>query len=531
MLNLSCVLETSAREHPDKHALVFGPMRLTFSEVNRMANQVARGLWEAGIRPGDKVALSCPNIPYFPIAYYGILKAGAVVVPLNVLFKRRELAYHLADSEAKAYLCFEGTDTLPMAEEGWTAFQQSHGCKSFWVMTLAPGAESPFPGVPTFAELMAQPEDFDTVQTSPDDTAVILYTSGTTGRPKGAELMHSNIMMNAMLSQSLFRTGPEDTQVVVLPLFHSYGQTCQMNAGFLAGLTSILIPRFDADDVLRAFQDESVTLFSGVPTMYWSLLNCPNAEKYDLEKISRTLRICGSGGAAMPVEVLKAFEEKFGVTILEGYGLSETSPVATFNRIDRPRKVGSIGLPITGVEVRVVDDDMNEVAPGELGEIVIRGHNIMKGYYKRPAETAEAFRGGWFHSGDLGRMDEDGYFYVVDRTKDMILRGGFNVYPREIEEVLMSHPAVSLASVIGVPDGVYGEEVKAFIVRAPWANVTEAEIIAWSKKEMAGYKYPRYIEFRDALPMTATGKVLKTELRRQEAEKLAQSEAPEPSAR
>lgn len=519
MLNLACVLEHSAREYPQKHAIVFGPMRLTFAEVDRMARQVAQGLWSHGIRPGDKVALSCPNIPYFPVVYYGILKAGATVVPLNVLFKRREIAYHLTDSEAKAYLCFEGTDTLPMAQEGWVGFGQAPCCEHFWVLPTVPGGDSPIPEAKTFAELISESSDFDTIQTGPDDTAVILYTSGTTGRPKGAELTHSNLVMNAIVSKMLFDTGPEDTQVVVLPLFHSYGQTCQMNVGFLSGATSVLLPRFDPDDVLRAFQDENATLFSGVPTMYWSLLNCPNAENYDLEKIARTLRLCGSGGAAMPVEVLRAFEEKYKVTILEGYGLSETSPVATFNRRDRARKVGSIGLPITGVEVRVVDDDMNDVPVGEPGEIVIRGHNIMKGYYRKAEATAEAFRGGWFHSGDVGRRDEDGYFYVVDRTKDMILRGGFNVYPREIEEVLMTHPAVSLAAVIGVPDGVYGEEVKAFVVRAPWANVTEAELIAWSKKEMAGYKYPRYIEFRDSLPMTATGKVLKTELRREEFEK------------
>jgi long-chain acyl-CoA synthetase len=526
MLNLAYVLESSAREYPHKTAIVLGPMRLTFSEIDKMACQVAAGLWNSGIRPGDKVALSCPNIPYFPICYYGILKAGAVVVPLNVLFKRREIAYHLTDSEAKAYICFEGTDTLPMAEEGWAGFNQVPTCKNFWVLTTVPGGDSPIFGARSFADLVQQPPDFDTIQTNADDTAVILYTSGTTGRPKGAELTHSNVSMNALMSKMLYGTSSSDTQVIVLPLFHSYGQVCQMNAGFLAGATGVLVPRFDPDEVLRALQDEEATIFCGVPTMFWALMNCPNAGKYDLEGIAKRLRICGSGGAALPVEVLRAFEAKFSVPILEGYGLSETSPVATFNRMDRPRKPGSIGMPITGVEVRVVDENMKEVPVGETGEIVIRGHNIMKGYYRRPVETEEAFRGGWFHSGDVGKMDEDGYFYVVDRTKDMILRGGFNVYPREIEEVLMTHPAISLAAVVGVPDPVYGEEVKAFIVPAPWASITEEEVITWAKKEMAGYKYPRYVEFRPSLPMTATGKIIKTELRAESQEKQPAPGAP-----
>jgi long-chain acyl-CoA synthetase len=250
-----------------------------------------------------------------------------------------------------------------------------------------------------------------------------------------------------------------------------------------------------------------------VPTMYWALLNHPGADKYDLEKIASNLRLCASGGAAMPVEVMRAFEERFNVKILEGYGLSETSPVATFNRMDRPTKPGSVGVPVWGVDIRIVDEYDKDVPQGELGEIVIRGHNIMKGYYKKPEATAEAFRNGWFHSGDIGRIDEDGYIYIVDRVKDMIIRGGFNVYPREVEEVLMMHPAVSLAAVVGVPDEEHGEEVKAFIVRKSGAEITEPELVAWAKENMADYKYPRSIEFRDTLPMNATGKILKIELR------------------
>jgi long-chain acyl-CoA synthetase len=260
-------------------------------------------------------------------------------------------------------------------------------------------------------------------------------------------------------------------------------------------------------------EEENITIFCGVPTMYWALLHYPRADQYDLQKIARTLRLAVSGGAAMPVEVMLAFNEKFNVKILEGYGLSETSPIATFTRLDREARPGSIGLPVWGVQVRLVDADDRDVATGEVGEIAIRGHNVMKGYYKRPDATAEAMRHGWFHTGDIGRRDEDGYLYIVDRVKDMIIRGGFNVYPREIEEVLMTHPAVSLAAVIGVPHERHGEEVKAFVILKGGATITEVELVAWSKQNMADYKYPRLIEFRTELPMTATGKVLKSELR------------------
>jgi long-chain acyl-CoA synthetase len=287
-----------------------------------------------------------------------------------------------------------------------------------------------------------------------------------------------------------------------------------MNSGFYRGITLSLLPRFEPEAALAIMERDNVTIFAGVPTMYWAMLNVPDAEKkFDLDKIADNLRLCASGGAAMPVEVMKAFDAKFKVKILEGYGLSETSPVASFSRMDKTRKPGSIGLPVWGVELRVVNENDEDVPAGELGEIVIRGHNVMKGYYKRSEATAEAFRNGWFHTGDIGNIDEDGYFYIVDRVKDMVIRGGFNVYPREIEEVLMTHPAVSLAAVIGVPDDQYGEEIKAFIVLNEKAQASEEEIIGWSKENMAAYKYPRYVEFRDTLPMNATGKILKTELR------------------
>ena len=540
MLNLAILLEQSARKLPDHEAIVFAEHRLTYAQVNGAANQVANRLQKLGIGPGDKVALTCPNLPYFPIVYFGILKTGAVVVPLNVLFKRGEVAYHLRDSDAKAYFCFEGTPELPMAEEGRAGFDEVDACEHFFVMTADPRKErkegqaplskervpsaqqsaergacpSFLEGVETLGAILGgQSPLFETVQTRADDTAVILYTSGTTGRPKGAELSHSNMVMNAIMCRDMFEGTSEDVGLVVLPLFHSFGQTCLMNAGLCTGMTLVLLPRFEPEAVLAAMEREKVTVFAGVPTMYWGLLNCPAADDYDLAEIEKNLRICSSGGASLPVQVLRDFEAKFNVPILEGYGLSETSPVASFNQLGQERKPGSIGTPIWGIEMAVVDAGDQPVPAGERGEIVIRGHNVMKGYYKRPEANAEAIRNGWFHSGDVGTMDEDGYFYVVDRTKDMVIRGGFNVYPREVEEVLMSHPDISLAAVLGVPDEKLGEEIKAFVVLKEGSELTPETIRAWAKENIAAYKYPRVVEIRQSLPMTATGKILKTKLR------------------
>ena len=517
MLNLAMSLDTQARLHPGRDAVVFGDMRLSFGQVAALASQVANALVARGIRPGDRVALSCPNLPYFPVVYYGILKAGGIVVPLNVLFKGDEIAYHLRDSGARAYCLFEGTPELPMARWGDEGARQAPDCESVIVLPATPGGPSPLPGRDAFgAFLQGMAPSFETVLRAPDDTAVILYTSGTTGRPKGAELSHANLVLNSMVSRDLFTAelaGEPAVDVVVLPLFHSFGQVVQMNAMMLHGGTTVLVARFDPATVLDAIVREKANLFAGVPTMYWGLLNYARQTGYDTARVAATLKSCGSGGAALPLEVLRGFEQTFGVTILEGYGLSETSPVATFNHADLPRKAGSIGVPVWGCEVRVVDDAMNDVPVNEPGEIVIRGHNIMKGYWQKPEATAEAFRGGWFHSGDIARRDEDGYFFIMDRLKDMILRGGFNVYPREIEELLLEHPAVSLAAVVGIPDEKLGEEIKAFIVRKPGTQVSGEEIVDFCKEHLAAYKYPRSIEFRDTLPMSATGKILKRELR------------------
>jgi long-chain acyl-CoA synthetase len=516
MSNLSVLLEDSARNYPDREALVLGDTRLSYAQVNGAANQVANLLASRGIQPGDKVALSCPNLPYFPIVYYGILKAGAVVVPLNVLLKGREVAYHLADSEAKAYFCFQGTEDLPIGQEGYAGVQDSDA-EHFFMITADPAAASPIEGTETLGRGMAgQPPTFETVATDEDDTAVILYTSGTTGQPKGAELRHRNMHSNALTGEALFGADPEnpDTYLCVLPLFHSFGQTVIMNGGFGYGGTVVLLPRFEAQAALGLMRSEQVSFFAGVPTMYWGLLGALT-DDVDVAALADNLRVAVAGGSALPVEVHKDFEKKFGVTILEGYGLSETSPVASFAPWGADVRVGSIGKPIPEVEMKLIDADWNEVVdgPDAVGEIAIKGPNIMRGYYNRPEATAEAIRDDWFRSGDLARRDEDGFYYIVDRSKDMIIRGGFNVYPREIEEVLMTHPAVSLAAVIGVPHESHGEEIKAFVIREKdHDDLTPDDLVAWGKEQMAGYKYPHIVEFVDELPMTATGKILKREL-------------------
>jgi long-chain acyl-CoA synthetase len=517
VLNLAILLEDSARKHPDRDAVVLGETRLDYRSVDAAANQVANLLVSRGIGRGDKVALSCPNLPYFPIVYYGILKAGAVVVPLNVLLKGREVAYHLEDSDAKAYFCFEGTPDLPMGKEGWAGFGETSGCEHFFLITAVPGPDSPIEGVDTFATaLTGQAPSFETAVTDPDDTAVILYTSGTTGQPKGAELSHDNLVLNALTCNRLFESSAisPDRHLVTLPLFHSFGSTVQMNAGFSVGATLVLLPRFDPQQAVALLQKEGISFFAGVPTMYWGLLGALT-EDVDVDKIAASMRVAVSGGASLPVEIIKQFQDQFHVQILEGYGLSETSPVATFSDPERDPRPGSIGVPIWGVELKLIDKTWNTVeghGEDKIGEIAIRGHNIMKGYYDRPEATEEAIRDGWFRTGDLARRDEDGFYYIVDRAKDMIIRGGFNVYPREVEEVLMTHPEVSLAAVIGVPDQAHGEEVKAYIIRAEGATINEHELVEWAKQQMAAYKYPRIVQFVEGLPMTATGKILKREL-------------------
>jgi long-chain acyl-CoA synthetase len=514
-LNLASVLEHPARVTPERVAITFLSQRLTYRELNGAADRVAAGLQGLGIRPGDHVALSCPNIPWFPIAYFGILKAGAVVVPLNVLLKAREISYHLKDSHAKAYLAFEGTPDLPIGEMARSAAEDA-GCSHFIVLPRDPAA--PPAGAVTIGALMRDSNGFHPPRREPHDTAVILYTSGTTGHAKGAELTHDNMVSNAVTSHDMFnaafeRGADQHVTLITLPLFHSTAQTAQMNAGLYGGFELVLMPRFEPAAVLEAFAAHRVGLWVGVPTMYWALLQHARALNANLSHTAASLRVCASGGAPMPVPVLHGFEAAFGVRVLEGYGLSETAPVVAFNQLQRPSKPGTVGLPVFGVDLRCIDEHDNDVPTGERGEVVVRGPNVMKGYYGRPDATADAMRGGWFRTGDIGTLDEDGYLAIVDRKKDMILRGGFNVYPREVEEVLMTHPSIALVAVIGVPDERLGEEIKAYIVPKPGSMVTAEELSAWAREQMAAFKYPRLIEFRESLPMSATGKILKRELR------------------
>lgn len=519
-LNLASLVDHQARLAPDRPAVLLAPYAFTYGQLNALANQVASGLAAQGFGPGDHIALACPNTPHFPIAYYAILKLGGVVVPLNVLFKPREIAYHLQDSDAKALLVFEGTPELPMAQMARAACDDVPACRQLVVMTVDPKASSPVERSLTLGQLTQdRPPTFASHPSAPDDTAVILYTSGTTGQPKGAELTHFNMTMNAiasrdMLAPTLDTSVDARTSVLItLPLFHSTGQTAQMNAGFAGGWRLVLLPRFDPAAVLRAFEEEAINCWVGVPTMYWMLLQHARQQQIDVARTARSLRCCVSGGAPMPVAVMRDFEQTFGVRVLEGYGLSETSPVACFNQVLRPSKPGTVGLPIAACEIGIVDDSDRPLPAGERGEVVIRGHNVMKGYYKRPAETADAMKNGWFHSGDIGVLDADGYLSIVDRKKDLVIRGGMNVYPREVEEVLMTHPAVSMAAVIGVPDDRLGEEIRAFIVLKPGAAITADDLIAWSKDQLAAFKYPRTIEIRDSLPIGPTGKVLKRALK------------------
>jgi long-chain acyl-CoA synthetase len=433
-----------------------------------------------------------PNVPYFAAAYYGVLRAGAVVVPMNVLLKGREVGFYLSDAGAK--VLFAWHDFADAAQAG------ADEAGDVDLISVKPGE---------FEQLLFGVDgDHDVAERGADDTAVILYTSGTTGTPKGAELTHENLSRNVEVVASLFEFQDGDVIFGGLPLFHSFGQTCALNASVAVGGTLTLLPRFDPGKALEILQRDRCTIFEGVPTMYGALLNHPDRGDFDVS----ALRLCASGGAAMPVEVMRGFEEAFGCKVLEGYGLSETSPVASFNHADRERKPGSIGTPIEGVEMKVVDEDGAEVAQGDVGEIVIRGHNVMKGYWKRPDATEEAIRDGWFHTGDMAKVDEDGYFFIVDRKKDMIIRGGYNVYPREVEEVLYEHPAVREVAVVGIPDDSLGEEVGAAVALKDGQEISAEDLQAYVKDEVANYKYPRRIWFVDDLPKGPTGKILKREI-------------------
>jgi long-chain acyl-CoA synthetase len=481
------LLDTAAAEGPHP-ALRMDEAHLSYAEFRDAALRVAASLQARGIEPGDRVGMVLPNVLSFPVVFYGALLAGAAVVPMNPLLKAREVEYYLRDSGARLVVTGEQS-AEPVTEAAGTV-----------------GIEAVTVG-PAMPEALLADEPLDgPVDRADDDTAVILYTSGTTGQPKGAELTHAGLNSNARTTQETLLEGTSDDVIMgCLPLFHVFGLTCSLNAGVLSGATLTLIPRFDGGKALSVVERDGVTVFEGVPTMFSAMLHQPDATDHDMS----SLRLCVSGGSAMPVEVMRAFEETFGCIVLEGYGLSETSPVACFNHPHAERKPGSIGTPIRGVEIRLVDDEGNDTPAGEVGEIAIRGENVMKGYWNRPEDTAKAIPDGWFRTGDLARQDEDGYFFIVDRKKEMIIRGGYNVYPREIEEALYEHPAVAEAACIGIKHADLGEEVAAAVALKPGAAAEPGELQAFVKERVAAYKYPRHLWLVESLPKGPTGKILR----------------------
>ncbi|MET9892645.1 long-chain fatty acid--CoA ligase [Streptomyces sp. NPDC006465] len=494
-LSLAAILAENARRRPTKTALVEGDLRLTFAEVWRSVLAQAGALVGLGVRPGDRVALMAPNTAEFPHAYYAIAAAGGVVVPVHLLLSASEVEHVLKDSDATLLLCHP-------AQAGTGAA----AARALGVRTVTLGAE--------FERLAADAEPLPSYLTrDADDPAVVFYTSGTTGVPKGAVLSHFNLVMNATVNAfDANDIRPDDIALGALPLFHAFGQTVSLNSTWRAGATLVLLPRFDAARAIELMVKEGVNTFHGVPTMYVALAAAAAAAGALPE-----LRICISGGASLPVAVLERFEAAFGAKIYEGYGLSETSPTASVNQPLFGTKAGTIGHPLWGVDVEIARADVEGrvelLPPGELGEVVIRGHNVFSGYLGRPEATAEAVVDGWFRTGDLGTKDDEGFLSIVDRKKDVIIRGGYNVYPREVEEVLMRHPAVAQVAVIGLPDELHGEEVCAVVVRAGDASAEAADITDWSKDHLGRHKYPRRVEFTDAMPLGPSMKVLKRELR------------------
>jgi long-chain acyl-CoA synthetase len=501
------MLRESTLANPDKLALILDEHQVPYRMVDGAADRVAQALRDSGIAPGTPVGLMLPNVPQFLIVYYGILRAGCVAVPMNVLLKAPEVAYYLQDSGAQAFFFWNG-----FTDEALRGAAEVPALRLRVSVAAVPGTEPPA-GAEDFMTLLTGVTPTGEIHpTAPDDVAVILYTSGTTGKPKGAQLTHDNLLMNCIVGARVSDATADDVSLATLPFFHAFGASNVMNTAVYAGGTLSLLPRFDPVRALQVIQRDRVTVFAGVPTMYIAFLKAYDEGEWDIS----TIRMAISGGAALPEQVLHEFEEKFGAPILEGYGLSESSPSATFNRPDRPRKAGSIGLPMWGVELKVIDDQGNTLADNENGELCIRGHNVMKGYHNRPEATAETIdKDGWLHTGDIGHRDSDGYYFIVDRKKELVIRGGFNVYPREIEEVLYQHPAVLEAAVFGVPDATMGEEVNAAVALRPGQACVEGELIAFVKERVAAYKYPRRVFVLETLPKGPTGKILKLELKAQ----------------
>ena len=491
MTNFAEELASAGGNEADRPAIKLDDHELTYRQLDEAAARVAGMLRARGIEPGDRVAVQLPTVPFFPIVFYGALRLGSVVVPLNPLLKDREIAYHLSDSGARVMLAWH--DVSDAAGRG----SEDAGVEC---LVVAPGE---------FERLLAGADPApEVVPRADDDTAVIIYTSGTTGTPKGAMLTHANLAATARTARDLCDMGPGDVTLATLPLFHVFGMSSVMNAAVVARSMLTMVPRFEPGKVLEVMDRDRATLFGGVPTMFTALLHHPGRERFDVSR----LRLCVSGGASLPVEVLRGFDAAFECHVLEGYGLTETTGMATFNTPDRERKPGSIGVPIGGTDIRVVDDDDRDVARGAPGELVMRGPFVMKGYWNRHDATEQVMRDGWFHTGDVARFDDDGYLFIVDRKKDLIIRGGYNVYPRELEEVMYEHPAVREAAVVGIPHESLGEEVGAAVALKPGAEATPGELRLFMKERVAAYKYPRVVWLVDELPKGPTGKILKREI-------------------
>ena len=499
-LSLAQLLSEAARRRPARTALVDGGDRLTYATLWRRASGYARLLAARGVRRGDRVAVMLPNTADFPAIYYAVLALGATVVPVNLLLTPEEIAYIVRDTDAVMLIAAESVRDQARAATRLTGTPLSF--TSAQNVTPAERLD-----VPRGGEALAAP-----VQVDAGDIAVVLYTSGTTGRPKGAMLTHGNLVLNAVITaRDVLDLRTDDVVLGCLPLFHSFGQTVVMNAACCAGAAVVLMKHFEGAAAIDVIDREGVTVFAGVPTMYIGLLAAARADPR-----RPRLRLAVSGGAALPVAVLERFAEVFGAPVHEGYGLSETSPVATFSQPVHGRRPGSIGHPIWGLDVEIaragVEDRIDLLGTGEVGEIVIRGHAVFAGYLNDPEATARSIVDGWFRTGDLGTKDAEGFIRVVDRKKDMIVRGGYNVYPREVEETLARHPAVAQVAVVGLPDDHYGEEVHAVVVPSADAPVTASAIIEWSREHLARYKYPRQVHFVEEFPLGPSGKVLKREL-------------------
>lgn len=511
-MNLSSQLHETAKRVPHKPAYYFQDQPSTYAELDGAITKFASGLEKLGVKKGDHVGLLLGNSPFFVIGMYGALRLGATVIPINPIYTPDEIGYILNNGDVTTVIALDLL--VPLAEKmHHTLPKVEHYivCETPQGKGTSNSQLSIHTKLKSFSEIVALGQlSFQVPEVEEDDVALILYTSGTTGKPKGAMLTHKNLYSNARDVGIYLHMNEDDRVITTLPMFHVFCLTVCLNAPLLSGATILIDPKFSPKEIFRLVKKYEATVFAGVPTMYNFLYQYPEGEPKDLQ----SLRLCISGGAAMPVALLKSFEEKFKVVISEGYGLSEAAPVTCFNPLDRPRKAGSIGQSIVHVENKIVNELGEEVPVGQSGELIVRGPNVMKGYYKMPEETAATIRDGWLYTGDMAMMDEEGYFYIVDRKKDLIIVGGYNVYPREVEEVLYNHHEIVEAAVIGVPDPDQGEAVKAYVVSNN-PDLTEEAVISYAKEHLAKYKTPTLIEFLQELPKNTTGKILRRALKEQ----------------